>query len=628
MAFRLDFDDGSVVRVPVEVARERSQLLDEVMETTGEEALRLSGACSTTFGHALTAMLGPAEPRLSSRECERLLDLRDFLQVSLLPCNTTRDVVARLLTDVADGYLPDARTYRSLFALNAGGTFDAVKERSTRSYAAGALDQSHVAEAVAVLGPEYAYAFQPHQFPHYGAGTATPVFLLDPFEARRAPWFSDADDRILEFEAPVVAAPGLVSAEVAAARLEKLPLEGLPWRQQPEEDDHGGHGGHGGVVLAGGWASLAICGNFEAHAASSDLDLFVWGPTLEARRAAFRATVRWLVARGATLEACGSVLRASVAGLPEVQVINSDARSVEAVLANFDCSHAQVGWTGDRWVASPEFCHFAPHGVSLLVRSTVRYPRLLKLHARGWTLAMRQSCARIARAPGLRLAPGYPLLVLDLVGSSVVCAKRVARHLTDATPAAVGKLLWRLWGELEEDESAHLAVSDLPTHAGFTAATLSPLPSPVAWSPTDLDRALALAESGAFRNSMSCYAGDEDDDSALFLRDCRVLSAQLSPLRRRAPIKGRNDAEFLKLRGTPTGSCADPHAPVSPGKGRPAVELTVRVWQDTVLDLGDQTVPVGWLLDGRPFNVALSRVPTMDGDAFDSCCFYLTGWAT
>lgn len=633
----LRFQFGSTeIEVPAAEAAQHSGLASEVMVCGGRAidlAAMVGAPISQEFARRFANLFGQGERLpMPLAECEAFLALADYIQAEGEGERGVEGVVDVLLQHIAAGRLPAGPlAYRQLFKYRPAETGAALGGAMAEAYRRGALPTALLADAVAVLGPEYALAFKPLAYPFIPvAGFPDPerAFTCDPLAARAAPDYAAASADLVSFHGM----PGLsdaprarlVAPAVAWGRIAGV-LPGMPWRTAD---------GRGGVLLGGGFPSLCLAGNWAAFEAECDLDLFVWGADEAARRGAFSCALEYLAARGAAFETLHSVVRAVLPGMPEVQLINSDVGTPLEVLANFDASHIQAGWDGERFICTPEWAFYSPRGQSLLVRHTVRYHRLLKLVRRGWepvtlqakvlVLPARRSWASVYLAPGftLRVWASHEHLLAEW-RSAEWSQQRTRGRLWDALP----NRLWRVMSELGEGEH-HFAVSALPAYGRFSIAGLPPGRPELDWAATSLADTLAIPASATFRNGFSRYvevnlAPRNGGNEAVFLRGCRLVEAGLSDVRRDGVPCGSSHAEWVTVEGTPSaaGGAADLHAPGEPG---PAVTITATVMSDTVLDEGDQCVDLR-VISGRTFNCLLTRCtpPWTKRQAHLLVCCYL-----
>ncbi len=171
---------------------------------------------------------------------------------------------------------------------------------------------------------------------------------------------------------------------------------------------------YGGVVIAGGLPSICatdqLFNRLENGSITTDVDLFVYGKSAEERK----KNLKNLVKRIDTLREIGylisfsvfkSIIRVEIfnkntnrSELP-IQIMCTDAICIEEVLYNFDSSHIQVGvefGLGEKTVfMTPEFCFYTPRRESLIIRSNIRFHRLIKMMQRGFRPVIRQSYCKI-----------------------------------------------------------------------------------------------------------------------------------------------------------------------------------------------------------------------------------------
>lgn len=76
---------------------------------------------------------------------------------------------------------------------------------------------------------------------------------------------------------------------------------------------------------------------------------------------------------------------------PSVQIICTDVVLPMEVLYNFDMTHIQIGISGPNkeLFCTPEYLYYTPRSETLLIRSNIRLPRLIKAMTRGFTPVMR-----------------------------------------------------------------------------------------------------------------------------------------------------------------------------------------------------------------------------------------------
>jgi hypothetical protein len=190
-----------------------------------------------------------------------------------------------------------------------------------------------------------------------------------------------------------------VLSDVVARRLRTL----FDYRTLPTE----------GVAIAGGAPSLAASTSmWESYGGTTDIDLFVYGPSRKERWATFHNTVEAIVRQG--FSQC-SVFRSVVHfrstgrhleltdenvirlgyGACSVQVMFTDANTINEVLYGFDMTHVQAALLpraphGDsfapKFFATPEWYAAMETGVTQITRSQIRSFRLVKAVRRGFVV--------------------------------------------------------------------------------------------------------------------------------------------------------------------------------------------------------------------------------------------------
>ena len=175
----------------------------------------LSGQVSREFARRFANMFGEAEDEpMSVRECEVFLGLVDYIQMAeSAECRSAVEgVVDVLLSHIASGRLPsESAAYRKLFACRPRETARALQKTLGKAYAEGGLPLQHIADAIAVMGPEYALAFKPHAYPfirlrpttstdYISTVAAEDVFLCDPLLACAGPDYVGALGDLVHFE--------------------------------------------------------------------------------------------------------------------------------------------------------------------------------------------------------------------------------------------------------------------------------------------------------------------------------------------------------------------------------------------------------------------------------------------
>jgi hypothetical protein len=188
-----------------------------------------------------------------------------------------------------------------------------------------------------------------------------------------------------------------------------------------------------GFIIGGGM--LSICLDqwlYQGFADKTDIDLFIYGPTAEARRDVFQILFAWLLEHypnradfalpvpemqrnlteeekavrtggpGYTYKVERSVLSLiRLKGTQQfaLQIINTDCYTASEVLMNFDTSNIQVGYDVYRgFCCTPYFSLYYRKRYAVLIRYNIRGLRLVKSLYRGFSLRTEQPFVLVSQS--------------------------------------------------------------------------------------------------------------------------------------------------------------------------------------------------------------------------------------
>ena len=151
-----------------------------------------------------------------------------------------------------------------------------------------------------------------------------------------------------------------------------------------------------GCIIAGGLIGALFYDEprWEKVKATTDIDIFVYGPDEASSQAMFLLITEHFESIGATFKHFYSVVRVILEGAPDIQIICPHAKSPLGVLVNFDFTSIQIAYQGaydlgikkhtEKFMATPGYCYFTPRGESYMTRYNIRFVRLMKVIERGF----------------------------------------------------------------------------------------------------------------------------------------------------------------------------------------------------------------------------------------------------
>jgi hypothetical protein len=178
-------------------------------------------------------------------------------------------------------------------------------------------------------------------------------------------------------------------------------LEQLILQQFPNRD--------AGYVLGGGLFSIILNDwLYDRFADKTDVDLFIYGPTTEARRQILEILLGWLTINLPSRDYFYFVNRSVITlsqptkrGAFALQVINTDCLNPLEVLMNFDTSNIQVGYDLYRGLCcTPLFALYYRRREAVLVRYNIRAARLIKTIYRGFVIKLIMPYSTITKPKG------------------------------------------------------------------------------------------------------------------------------------------------------------------------------------------------------------------------------------
>lgn len=143
-----------------------------------------------------------------------------------------------------------------------------------------------------------------------------------------------------------------------------------------------------GCVIAGGLVSGCLLSEdkWSEIEEKTDIDFFVYGPTLACRSAMamILATTLSKVNGFRHFKLFKCVIQVSIKNSPDIQIISPFAESPLGVLMNFDSTFIQIGYDGEKFYCTPGYCFFTPRNESLICRYNFRWHRFYKMMKRGF----------------------------------------------------------------------------------------------------------------------------------------------------------------------------------------------------------------------------------------------------
>jgi len=408
-------------------------------------------------------------------------------------CSRFLPLIWRYLDQVPEGTLLPFDTVVELFQQAPAATAQYLRRLSDALYASDSFTQEIINyyQRLIAVNEQFAYALMPHAYPYTKPERINRfnrhLFLLDPLRDSRPllPDYMDAEPCAAipagSFRVPPPATVTLASKERVTDRLlqvfpQLLQMNDWLTRRIQEmllerQEAHAREGFHLpapgeehpplGYVLGGGLFSIVMDDwLYERFVDKTDVDLFIYGKTHDARSVMYELLLEWLQQYMPTDEYYYAI-RKSVLTLTRrlspnqvfvLQIIATDCQTPLEVLMNFDTSNIQVGYDIHHGLCcAPLFSLYYRKREAVLIRYNIRAVRLVKALYRGFSVKLIMPYSFITSNRGsfeqFELTKGKPVLISKTLEAAGVRVADRPRPLERPTRRAPQEQYWSLPGD-------------------------------------------------------------------------------------------------------------------------------------------------------------------------------------